>query len=102
MKRVKIAYTVEEFEEFINSRDINILQVDVKAVEPSFIFQEGFMGIVYYEDVANGEKFNFLESPIEACIKFDAAMRKNDEIKNRSLFDRFKHLINKNYGKIKS
>jgi hypothetical protein len=102
MKRVKIAYTVEEFEEFINRRDINILQVDVKAVEQSFIFQEGFMGIVYYEDVANGEKFNFLESPIEARIKFDAAMRKNDEIKNRSLFDRFKHLISKNYGQAKS
>jgi hypothetical protein len=102
MKRVKIAYTVEEFEEFINRRDINILQVDVKAVEQSFMFQEGFMGIVYYEDVANGEKFNFLESPIEACIKFDAAMRKHNEMKERSLLDKFKQWIHKNYGKTKS
>ena len=102
MKRVQIAYTPQMFEEIVNRKDINILQVDVKGIEPNALFQQGFVGIVYYDDVDNGEKFNFLESPIEACIKFDAAMRKNDEINNRSLFDRFKHLISKNYGKAKS
>jgi len=34
MKRVQIAYTPQMFEEIVNRKDINVIQVDVKEHEP--------------------------------------------------------------------
>lgn len=49
MKKVKLFSYMSEFEEFVNRTDIDVIQVDVKVVEQSFLFQESFAGIVYYE-----------------------------------------------------
>ncbi len=53
MKRVQIAYTPQMFEEIVNRMDINILQIDVKGMEPNALFQQGFIGIIYYEEIGN-------------------------------------------------
>jgi hypothetical protein len=53
MKRVEIAYTPQMFEEIVNRSDINILQIDVKGMEPNALFQQGFIGIIYYEEIGN-------------------------------------------------
>lgn len=50
MKRVKMFNTIKEFETFINRSDIDIISVDIKVVEQSFIFQEGFSAIVFYQE----------------------------------------------------
>ena len=39
--------SIEMFEEFVNT-DIEILQMDLKAVEQSYRFQECFCAVVYY------------------------------------------------------
>jgi hypothetical protein len=48
MKKVKLFDKVSEFEAFVNRTDIEVLQVDIKAVEQSFCFQEGFAAVVFY------------------------------------------------------
>jgi len=48
MKRVKLFNTISSFEEFVNRNDIQLLLVDIKVMEQSFMFQEAFAGIVYY------------------------------------------------------
>ena len=40
-----------DFESFINRTDIEVLQVDVKVVEQSFMFQESFAAVVFYKEV---------------------------------------------------
>lgn len=52
-KRVKILYTTEEFENFVNRTDIEIIHIDVRGVEQSYSFQQGFMGVVFYEELEN-------------------------------------------------
>ena len=49
IKRVKIFNDIADFEEWVNRPDINILKVDIKVMEPNFAFQQGFAGIVYFE-----------------------------------------------------
>lgn len=51
MKRVQLFVKVSDFEAFVNRTDIEILQVDVKAVEQSFCFQEGFSAVVFYREL---------------------------------------------------
>lgn len=48
-KGIKTFYRIVDFEEFVNSPGINILNVDIKAMEQSAMFQESFFAIVYYE-----------------------------------------------------
>ena len=50
MKRVKLFVKVSDFEAFVNRTDIEILQVDVKAVELSFCFPDGFSAVVFYRE----------------------------------------------------
>jgi hypothetical protein len=52
MKRVQLFVKVSDFEAFVNRTDIEILQVDVKAVEQSFCFQEGFSAVVFYRELS--------------------------------------------------
>ena len=40
MKRIKIITSSVELEEFVNRTNIEIIQVDIKAVEQSFFAQE--------------------------------------------------------------
>ena len=49
MKKVEVCYTVKHFEEFVNREGIEVLQVDVKVVEQSYMFQDCFCGIVFYK-----------------------------------------------------
>ena len=51
MKKVKLFSSISEFEEFVNRDDIDIIQVDVKAVEQSSMFQESFVAVVYYKEL---------------------------------------------------
>lgn len=48
MKKVQLFNTMEGFEEFINRTDIEVIQVDVKVVEQSCMFQQNFAAVVFY------------------------------------------------------
>ena len=43
------------FEEFINRKDIEVIQVDVKAVERSHMFQQNFAAVVLYRQEVKQE-----------------------------------------------
>ena len=49
MKKVQLFSKMSDFEEFINRTDIEVIQVDVKVVEQSFLFQESFAAVVFYK-----------------------------------------------------
>jgi hypothetical protein len=51
MKRVELCYSLDAFNELINRTDIEVLQIDVKVVEKSYYFQEGFCGVVFYKEL---------------------------------------------------
>ena len=51
MKKVKIFSTILDFEKFVNRTDIEVIQIDIKAVEQSSIFQECFVAVVYYKTI---------------------------------------------------
>ena len=50
MKKIKVTGSIKEFEKFINRHDVEIISVDVKGCEQSYMFQECFIGVIYYED----------------------------------------------------
>lgn len=52
MKKVSLFSSMSEFEKFINRTDIEVLQVDVKVVEQSFLFQESFAAVVFYKELS--------------------------------------------------
>lgn len=49
MKKVQLFNKMSDFEKFINRTDIDVIQVDVKVVEQSFMFQESFAAVVFYK-----------------------------------------------------
>jgi hypothetical protein len=51
VKRIAIFNKSMEFTAFVNRLDIEIIQLDVKGVEQSFSFQEGFMAVVFYKEI---------------------------------------------------
>ena len=55
MKRVKLFNSIVIFEEFINRKDIEVIQVDVKAVERSHMFQQNFAAVVLYRQEVKQE-----------------------------------------------
>ena len=72
MKKIKIFKTKSEFESFVNSVDVEILQIDIKAVEVSYYFQDGFAAVVFYkENNDNNNDDNHVNRPItkEQAIK---------------------------------
>jgi len=89
MKKVEIAYTPQMFEEIVNRKDIKIIQVDVKGIEPNALFQQGLIGIVYYEEVSNKEKDDWINQEV---IEYDWA---NEGFGDESI----KRLLNKGYEK---
>ena len=52
MKRVKLFNKMESFEEFINRTDIEVIQVDVKVVEQSMMFQQSFAAVAFYKELS--------------------------------------------------
>lgn len=48
-KKVEMFYRMKDFEKCVNRIDIEVLSIDIKAVEQSSNFQEGFCGIVFYK-----------------------------------------------------
>ena len=89
MKKVEIAYTPQMFEEIVNRKDIKIIQVDVKGIEPNALFQQGFIGIVYYEEINNEEKDEWIKQEV---IEYDWA---NEGFGDESI----KRLLNNGYEK---
>ena len=53
MKKVQLFNSIESFEKFINRTDIEIIQVEVKVVEQSYMFQEYFAAVVFYRMLLN-------------------------------------------------
>lgn len=51
-KLVKMFRDMATFENFVNGDKFEILQVDVKAVEQSSRYQEGFAAVVFYRELA--------------------------------------------------
>jgi hypothetical protein len=51
MKKLLITGSKEEFEAFVNRSDIEIIQLDVKGCEQSFMFQESFIAVIYYKEL---------------------------------------------------
>ena len=49
MKKVQLFNKMSDFEKFINRTDIDVIQVDVKVVEQSCMFQESFAAVVFYK-----------------------------------------------------
>ena len=52
LKRVQLFNTMESFEEFINRTDIEVIQVDVKVVEQSMMFQQSFAAVAFYKELS--------------------------------------------------
>lgn len=51
MKRIKIITSSVELEEFVNRTNIEIIQVDIKAVEQNFFAQEWFIAVIFYKEI---------------------------------------------------
>lgn len=51
MKRIKIITSSVELEEFVNRTNIEIIQVDIKAVGQSFFAQEWFIAVIFYKEI---------------------------------------------------
>lgn len=51
MKRVELFNTMKSFEDFVNRTDIEVISVDIKVVEQSYTFQEGFAAVIFYKDL---------------------------------------------------
>lgn len=96
MKKIKIFKTKSEFESFVNSADVEILQIDIKAVEVSFYFQDGFAAVVFYKE--NNHKDNYKGNSAitkEQAIKIlqDAYDRGIDPDGDVEIFDALKLAI---------
>ena len=66
MKKVKLFSEIEAFEQFVNSSDIEILQVDIKVVEQSHKFTECFAAVVFYKEVNDKIiNVNLLDTKVE-------------------------------------
>lgn len=50
-KQIRIFTVMAEFEAFVNSPDVEVITMDIKAVEQSAWFQESFIAIVYFKSI---------------------------------------------------
>lgn len=91
MKKLFIAYSIKQFEEFVNRTDIEILNVDVKVFEHSYAYQEGFCGLIFYKEIQDtmSKERELLEEFItsaypssdqEAWIFVDLVIQKSKEL----------------------
>ena len=48
MKKITVLSGTRDFETFINRHDIEVINVDIRAIEPNAMFQEGFIAVVFY------------------------------------------------------
>lgn len=74
MKKIKIITSSVELEDFVNKTDIEIIQIDIKAVEQSCFAQEWFIAVIFTKKLFNRyEKdyhyFNRTISPDSVRIK---------------------------------
>lgn len=49
-RKIEVITTSKYFEDFTAKTDIEILQVDVKAVEQSYMCQESFLAVIQYRE----------------------------------------------------
>ena len=50
MKKIKIITGSSELEQFVNRTDIEIIQMDIKAVEQNIFAQEWFIAVIFYTE----------------------------------------------------
>lgn len=50
MKKIKIITSSSELEQFVNRTDIEIIQMDIKAVEQNIFAQEWFIAVIFYTE----------------------------------------------------
>jgi hypothetical protein len=48
MKKVKTFIAIEDFEAFVNSVNIETIQIDIKTVDANILYPQGFLAIVFY------------------------------------------------------
>lgn len=48
-KQLRIISHPTEFEAFVNSPDVEVIQMDIKSVEQSISFQYGFVAVIYFK-----------------------------------------------------
>lgn len=51
MKKIKIITGSYELEQFVNRTDIEIIQMDIKAVEQNAFAQEWFIAVIFYKEL---------------------------------------------------
>ena len=51
MKKIKIITSSSEFEQFVNRTDIEVIQMDIKAVEQNYFAQEWFSAVIFYKEL---------------------------------------------------
>lgn len=50
MKKIKIITSSSELEQFVNRTDIEIIQMDIKAVEQNIFAKEWFIAVIFYTE----------------------------------------------------
>lgn len=51
MKKIKIITGSYELEQFVNRTDIEIIQMDIKAVDQNAFAQEWFIAVIFYKEI---------------------------------------------------
>lgn len=51
MKKIKIITNSDELEQFVNRTDIEIIQMDIKAVEQNEFAQQWFIAVIFYKEI---------------------------------------------------
>jgi hypothetical protein len=52
-KKLQVITTIEYFESFVNRSDIDIIQVDVKGADNTYMTQQGFIAVIYYKEITD-------------------------------------------------
>lgn len=68
MKKVRIFSVMKKLENFLNKQNVTIIDVKITAVEQSIKFQDGFVAIVFYDDLIDQEKELLVPCPQHNAI----------------------------------
>jgi hypothetical protein len=86
-KRIELFYTISDFESFVNRTDIKIIQVDVKGVEISHTFQQGFFAVVFYEQHFDKKITTNHIGDVNEMIPYQKALQLIDKFEGHSFMD---------------
>ena len=51
MKKIKIITNSDELEQFVNRTDIEVIQMDIKAVEQNCFAQQWYIAVIFYKEL---------------------------------------------------